>query len=645
MNRTLLSLAILKTNWDSYQKDYIENFVPFVATLISRKQYTELDDKQLSEDFQKEFGLIIPAHPTITILNRAAKRGLVHRDHNRFIPVVDKAIEFDFGKRSAEQQRALEKVFSELKLFAVKSYDRTLDDKEIEEAFISYLRDHDLDILFAAEYGSTLPEVKNSQKARYIVAKFITECFKKDPTLFKFILDITVGHALAATILYREFAHFSGKLDPVTFYFDTRFFLRLLGLEGDHRRLTAEELLRILTEQDAHLRIFDLTYQEVRGVLDDCLNKIQKGYADISTESRAVRYLVRNNKKASDVEQLILRFPALLAELKFQTDPLPEFETLKKFQIDEKDLFKLIVEVYTTFDPTFNESAKQKTVQRDVDVISGIYRLRTGARPQTIKEAKAIFVTPNTALAYASRRFEAKMNTLHFSIPSCLTDVFLGTLIWLQSPAKVTAINETKLIADCYAALQPSDILLKKYLQAVEALKNDGKITNDEYYLLRTHRAAINLLEEKTLGDPEAFEGKTAEEILEDIIAGIKAEERRLLEEERQRHESTARELDQEKQKRAAVVASVDRRSIQAAKIVSNVLTGFLFVILALSLFYRFFPDFFPSLQPYRNWLLLVAFVSGVLALFIRLNIRAARDKLQNWLSKRIARFLKGNGT
>lgn len=645
MNRTLLSLAILKTNWDIYQKDYIENFIPFVATIIARKRYTSLDEKQLSEDFNSEFGLIIPIHPTITILNRAAKRGLVQRDHNRFIPVIDKSIELDFSKRSADQQRVIEKIFSELKSFASKRFNRTLEDKEIEECFISYLRDHDLDILFAAEDGSPLPDVKNPKQIRYIVAKFITECFRSEPSLFKFILDISVGHALAATILYREFINFSGILDTVTFYFDTRFFIRLLGLEGDHRRLAAEELLKILVEQKAQLRIFDLTFQEVQGILDDCLKKIQKGNIDISVESRAVRYLIRNNKKASDVEQLILTFPTLLEYFQIKSESLPEYESLKKFQIEENDLFKLIVEVYTAFDPSFNETAKEKTVRRDVDVISAIHRIRKGARPQTIKEAKAIFVTPNTALAYASRRFEANMNTMHFSIPTCLTDVFLGTLIWLQSPARARSINEKKIIADCYAALQPSDLLIKKYLQAVEMLKNERKITNDQYYLLRTHRAAINILEEKTLGDPDAFEGKTAEEILDDIIANIKAEERKLLEEERARHQTTERLLDEEKKKHELVLGSIDHRARQIASLISNIITTILFMVLASSLLYRFFPDLIPSLHPYKNWFLLTAFISGILAFFIHLNVRAIRDKLRKWLTNRIVKFLKGNGT
>jgi hypothetical protein len=33
MNRTLLNLAIIKSNWEKNKKDYIDNFVPMVANL------------------------------------------------------------------------------------------------------------------------------------------------------------------------------------------------------------------------------------------------------------------------------------------------------------------------------------------------------------------------------------------------------------------------------------------------------------------------------------------------------------------------------------------------------------------------------------------------------------------------------------
>lgn len=641
MNRTLLSLAILKTNWDTYQKDYIENFIPFVAALISQKKYSVLDNQQLSDDFKTEFGLIIPIHPIITILNRAVKRGLVKKQHSRLIPVIEKAKELDFGKRSIDQQRILEKVIVELKAFALSEFNQIIEDKDVEAAFISYLRDHDLEILFAAEHGSPLPDAKNPQKVSYIIAKFITECFKKEPLLFKFILDITVGHALAATILYREFNNFSGKLNSVTFYFDTRFFIRLLGLEERHMQESTEELLKILSEEKAKLSVFELTVQEVNGVLDDCIDKLQRGNIDITTASKALRYLVRHNKTVSDVEDLLLRIPALMDEFQIIVEPLPDYQSLTKFQIDENSFYNQIIEIYSSLDPSFDKIAKERTVRRDVDILSGIYRLRKGIQPQTIKEARAFFVSPNTALAYASKRFESKVNGLKFSMPTCITDVFLGTLIWLQSPAKVQEISQMKLISDCYAALQPTELLIKKFMDAVEALKNQGRITTDQYYLLRTHRAAINLLEQKTLGDPGLFDDKATEEILDDIIVNIKAEEKKLFDEEKELHRITLKQLEEEKIKRMTVEKSVVRRATQIATIISTGLTGILFILLTSSLIYRFFPDFVPSLVPYKNWLLLVAFISAILAFFVQLRIFSFRDKLKTWFEKQITNFFR----
>ena len=642
MNTTLLSLAILKTNWDSQKKDYIENFIPFVAELIERRKYDAIDDNLLSKGFAAEFGLIIPSHPSITILNRARKRGLIRREQTRYVVDSEKVEQMSFGKKSLEQQRKLGNIISELKSYALTFFGRVIEEKEIEDAFISFLSDHELEILFASEHGSPLPEVKNPQAVRYIVAKFITDCSQNRPELFKNVVDIVVGHTLATTILYDRLSSFSGKFDNVRFFFDTRFIVRLLGLEGEPRQKSAEELVQLLTETKAQLRVFDLTLSEVNGILDDCMNKLQKGVIDISTESRAVRYLVRNNKTSSDVELLMIRLPSLLDELHMKSDPLPEFFVLNQHQIDEKALFDLIVEVYSTFDPTFNETAREKTVRRDVLVMSGIYKLRKGVHPQIIRDARALFVSPNTALAYASRRFEAKVNGMHFSIPSCVTDVFLGTLIWLQSPAKVQAINEKKIIADCFAAMQPSESLLRKYISAVEQLKIQGKITADQYYLLRSHRAASNLLEEKTLGDPEAFEGKTAEEILDDIVSIIKAQERQLLEDEKIRHRNTLQLLDDEKRKLSTIESSVDRRIEQLARTVANTVAAALFIIFAVSLLYRFFPDIYPSLGEFKNWLLGLGLLLAVIGLGVGFNILSTRDKFQKRLIGMLRRFLKG---
>ena len=76
MNRTLISLAILKINWENARVDYIDNFIPFLGYLLFKKGYDhfEPDDlKNLKNDFKDEYGLLIPSYALLTICNRASK--------------------------------------------------------------------------------------------------------------------------------------------------------------------------------------------------------------------------------------------------------------------------------------------------------------------------------------------------------------------------------------------------------------------------------------------------------------------------------------------------------------------------------------------------------------------------------------------
>ena len=51
MNRTIISLAIISTNWEQKRKDYIENFVPLIGAIINKKKYKEIDLPTLKKDF------------------------------------------------------------------------------------------------------------------------------------------------------------------------------------------------------------------------------------------------------------------------------------------------------------------------------------------------------------------------------------------------------------------------------------------------------------------------------------------------------------------------------------------------------------------------------------------------------------------
>ena len=100
-------------------------------------------------------------------------------------------------------------------------------------------------------------------------------------------------------------------------------------------------------------------------------------------------------------------------------------------------------------------------------------------------------------------------------------------------------------MADCYSAIQPSDALIKKYLAEIEKLKADDRISNDDYYLLRTHRVSLNLLETKSMGDPDAIDATSTEEILDSIIQSISGKEAKRRTDEIQTHPKTKNKLTQ----------------------------------------------------------------------------------------------------
>jgi hypothetical protein len=72
-----------------------------------------------------------------------------------------------------------------------------------------------------------------------------------------------------------------------------------------------------------------------------------------------------------------------------------------------------------------------------------------------------------------------------------------------------------KIIADAYAALNPPDALWKEYLEEIDRLNTTGRISAEDYHLLRFSMEAKGALMAITLGDPEAFTEGTVDEILE----------------------------------------------------------------------------------------------------------------------------------
>ena len=121
--KAIASLALLKTNWDNNKRDYIENFVPFIVTLISRKKYKSIDVDIICKDFSEEFGLRIPYHPMITILNRTKKRGFIKKELKNYVPIREKFIDDDFSDVAKEQERKYQTLINRFIKFCRTQYE------------------------------------------------------------------------------------------------------------------------------------------------------------------------------------------------------------------------------------------------------------------------------------------------------------------------------------------------------------------------------------------------------------------------------------------------------------------------------------------------------------------------------------------
>lgn len=455
MTRTLASLALLKANFDSDNKDYIDLFVPFIVSLVNRKKYEIIEVKDVCKDFETEFGLKIPYHPIQSILDRARKFGYLRRDRTGKLRIIhEKVVDGDFSDIAAQMEQKYNALIQGFLEFTRSSFDVEISGERANEIFIAYLRDHDLDMLFAKfENESLLPNVETSGTDKFLINEFIRHVYERSPGLFDFVADISVGHILANTILFRtnETQIFQqARLDNSQYYLDIGLLFSIIGVNGPFKRQAYREFVELCNKQGANLFVFQHTLDEFLGILETTLNYLEAPTIDYSRSSSALIYFRDEGFTKSDVIQLISSIEKLLMSFGISVIRTPNPNIDQQFQIDEEALEEKIIEIYRVSQPKFDAEEKALTLAMDVKSISAIHKLRKGNFPINLSDARHLFVTTNSSLAYASRQFERSLlDQPYFFIPTTVSDVFLGTLVWVGSPIDTsTTLNQKRLIAN-----------------------------------------------------------------------------------------------------------------------------------------------------------------------------------------------------
>jgi hypothetical protein len=94
---SLVSLAVLKVNWDARRKDYVDNFVPIIAECIRLGVHDVISLPELQQELRARFGLRVPKHQLRAVLSRVAKQGFIRSENRAYVRVPERLADLKFG--------------------------------------------------------------------------------------------------------------------------------------------------------------------------------------------------------------------------------------------------------------------------------------------------------------------------------------------------------------------------------------------------------------------------------------------------------------------------------------------------------------------------------------------------------------------
>ncbi|MFC2056850.1 hypothetical protein ACFLTO_04715 [Chloroflexota bacterium] len=602
-NQIITSLAIMIVNYD-YGRGYVDNFVPFVcqSLLTLRPEVVSVQDLQLR--IKQDYGLQVPQNSLKTILKRAERKGFVKLENNAYKPMYDVLEQSAFERTRQDILRKHGTVVGKLVKFAER-YGQHLDN-DAEGLLLSYVQHHDTEMLACFLSGSPMLEkTAFNKKASFLVQAFIKDCFESDPEAFDYLESIVKGHMLSNALIFPDLGKLERRFRGTTVYCDTPFLLKILGYEGSERQPPCIELLNLLHETGAKVSCFNHTRDEINNILYACKRALGEGerqrpYGSVYRHFRAIGF------GPGDLELEMAVLNSKLDRLGINIDDKPEYQD--KYQIDEKVLGDTLRAMLSY------SSEREKAPIHDVDCLSAIYRLRRGRNQNDLEQCKAIFASSNSSLCQAASDYFVKGEYIEQgSIPVAITDYALTNVLWLKKPMRAPDLPRKYIIAECYAAMEPTESLWRKYLGKIEQLKARQELSEEQYYLLRSSHYARAELSDVTMSDEEALTDGTPQQILEKIEQHIREQDLVELTVEREKRKAAelelAAEIDRGRHREEILGLNIKRKAHTIASWVSRVIYGIIIVLILMGGIYALIA----SQLEWWNWGLFTLAVSFVL--------------------------------
>jgi hypothetical protein len=633
----LTSLAILQVNWDD-GKNYIDNFIPFVCQAVLSLGTPTVSVAEVQIKLKSDYGLSIPQNTINSILKRSSRRGLLANNHGVYIPNTEEIAKINLDKIKAEVLRQHNAFIEKFLTYALEKHAKVIDRGEGEKLILSLIKQRDIEILACIVSGTHELPYEGSSKdiLLKIATSFIVYVFVNDPEGYKYLDTIVKGNMLSNALLFSDLSTIKKKFENTHIYFDTPFLVKALKYEGDAISVPCKELLSLAEEAGAETYCFSHTKDEIYGILFACAQEINKPRRE--NRSAIYEHFLESHFSRSDIELEMATLSRKIERLGISISDTPSPDA---HQIDEAKIYE-----YLSQNINYSPDEKQRAALRDVSSISAIYRMRRSKSFQSIEDCRALFVTTNGALCKYSQDFLVGDKYIsESSFPLAITDSALTNVLWLKKPIAAPNLPTQHIIAECFAALQPSDTMWRRYLARIQALKDTGGISEDESFFLRYNREAHLELAEITLGDERIFSEGTPAEILDRLKTNIKKEALEKLEEETKRRIEAEEKSSKAEQEKLNLETKLDTRLQKMASNVSEISGWIVYIIVCVIIIGSGIFSFLPI----NNAILSITItIIGIIVVGLSTwslitggTVKTIRDRINNKVKKRTYSLLK----
>jgi hypothetical protein len=513
-SRLLTTMAIVRSNADK-GRDYISNFEPFATDRL--KAWAEghpVAPDSLARVICEEWGVpSMPAAVGKILLRRAEERGEVVKVDDAFYPNPQRLSES--SDLAAQKNAMVAKMNAVAK--AVVEYAKTVhgldwSEKDATDALERLTEEFGADLALAKRRGGLAEADLQENEALAVVHGFARRAAESEPTNFQYLEEMVQGTMLVNAVYFQDVGHVSNRLKDLRAYLDTTPVLRALGLAADPVCDATRELIALLRNDfKVRMFVFPHTVDEIAGILGGVAGALRRGRRDaiaqgpVSGRNReAIDALVKRGCTAGEIESMRAELENRIRALGIDIQQTPPH--VEKGHIDEKRFDQILDQVvsYRSKGPR----------EKDLKSLAAVDRIRGSSRPRDLSQANAIFVTANSALVRAAREFFGEADR-GAPVPHAIHETALTAQLWVRAPHPPPDLPRKLLIADCYAALNPSPELWERWVQHIVRLEERGDVSEEQVQNLIYHQQAKSKLFEVTHGDPDAIGEETVAEVLD----------------------------------------------------------------------------------------------------------------------------------